>query len=182
MFFTIKLYLHLNCVLMLNWIVWNRATFTKMDLVLNNLQRLIYHKTQPTIYTQLNGFRYCHLILTIQLNNHLLTLIFFVLCLWEYYFQFYIRYISNLGMLESFSLVQFFLLFFSPGWSIWPRQNDCKMKEKGKTTTVVTNWKEYAPGLLKKKVKSLIFDKKKQCEDNLDKLFIICRKWKRYNV
>ena len=48
MFFTIELYLHLNCVLMLNWIVWNRIIFGKMDLALNNLQRLIYHKTQPT--------------------------------------------------------------------------------------------------------------------------------------
>ena len=43
MFFTIKLYLNLNCVLMLNWIVWNRTIFIKMDLVLNNLQRLICH-------------------------------------------------------------------------------------------------------------------------------------------
>ena len=76
MFFTIKLYLHLNCVMMLNWIVWNWTVFhietvltlnwivlcthakrmfeieliiyIKMDLALNNLQRLICHKTQPT--------------------------------------------------------------------------------------------------------------------------------------
>ena len=27
MFLAIKLYLHLNCVLMLNWIVWNRTVF-----------------------------------------------------------------------------------------------------------------------------------------------------------
>ena len=25
--FTIKMYLHLNCILMLNWIVWNRTVF-----------------------------------------------------------------------------------------------------------------------------------------------------------
>ena len=51
MFFTIKLYLHLNCVVTLNWIVWNRTIFIKIDLALNNLQRLICHKTlnnQPT--------------------------------------------------------------------------------------------------------------------------------------
>ena len=48
MFFTIKIYLHLNCVLILNWIVWNRTIFIKMDLALNNLQRLICHKTQTT--------------------------------------------------------------------------------------------------------------------------------------
>ena len=48
MFFIIKLYLLLNCVLMLNWIVWNRTIFIKMDLVLNNLQSLICHKTQTT--------------------------------------------------------------------------------------------------------------------------------------
>ena len=39
---------------MLNWIVWNRTICVKMDLALNNLQRLICHKTQttnqPTIY------------------------------------------------------------------------------------------------------------------------------------
>ena len=48
MFFTIKLYLHLNCILMLNWIVWNITIFMEMDLALNNLQRLICHKTQTT--------------------------------------------------------------------------------------------------------------------------------------
>ena len=46
MFFKIKLYLHLNCVLMLNRIVLNRTIFIKMDLALSNLQRLICHKTQ----------------------------------------------------------------------------------------------------------------------------------------
>ena len=33
---------------MLNWIVWNRTICINMDLVLNNLQQLICHKTQPT--------------------------------------------------------------------------------------------------------------------------------------
>ena len=35
---------------MLNWIVWNRTDYLykKIDLALNNLQRLICHKTQPT--------------------------------------------------------------------------------------------------------------------------------------
>ena len=34
---------------MLNWIVLNRTDYLhKMDLALNNLQRLIYHKTQQT--------------------------------------------------------------------------------------------------------------------------------------
>ena len=34
---------------MLNWIVRNRTDYLyKNDLVLNNLQRLICHKTQPT--------------------------------------------------------------------------------------------------------------------------------------
>ena len=34
------------CVLMLNCIVWNRTISLKIDLALNNLQRLICHKTQ----------------------------------------------------------------------------------------------------------------------------------------
>ena len=34
---------------MLNWIVWNRTVYLyKIDLALNNIQRLICHKTQPT--------------------------------------------------------------------------------------------------------------------------------------
>ena len=33
---------------MLNWIVWNRTICIKMNLALNNIQRLIYHKTQTT--------------------------------------------------------------------------------------------------------------------------------------
>ena len=48
MFFTIKLYLPLNCLLILNWIVWNRTICIKIDLALNNLQRLTCHKTQTT--------------------------------------------------------------------------------------------------------------------------------------
>ena len=48
MFFTIKLYLYLICVLVLNWIVWNWIIFIKMDLALNSLQRFICHKTQTT--------------------------------------------------------------------------------------------------------------------------------------
>ena len=41
--------IELNCVLMLNWIVWNRTVYLyKMDLALNNLRKLICHKTQPT--------------------------------------------------------------------------------------------------------------------------------------
>ena len=46
-----KLYLHLNCVRMLNGIVWNRTIFIKIDLALNNLQSLICHKTQTTNQT-----------------------------------------------------------------------------------------------------------------------------------
>ena len=32
---------------MLNWIVWNRTIHIKIDLGLNNLQRLICNETQP---------------------------------------------------------------------------------------------------------------------------------------
>ena len=55
MFFTIKLYLHLSC--------YSRKTelfeidliiYIKLDLALNNLQRLICHKTQPTKKLDLN--------------------------------------------------------------------------------------------------------------------------------
>ena len=33
---------------MLNWIAWNRTVYLKMDLALNNLQRLICHKHKQT--------------------------------------------------------------------------------------------------------------------------------------
>ena len=64
MFFTIKLYLHLNCLIILNWIVWNRTIFIKMDLALNNLQRLICHKTQTT-----NQQIYFYIKYTVVLHN-----------------------------------------------------------------------------------------------------------------
>ena len=39
----------IETVLRLNWIVWNKTDFCiKIDLGLNNLQRLICHKTQTT--------------------------------------------------------------------------------------------------------------------------------------
>ena len=46
-----------NSVLMLNWIVWNRTVFIciKMHLPLNNLQRLICHKIQPTNQKHIPG-------------------------------------------------------------------------------------------------------------------------------
>ena len=41
MFLTIKPYLHLNCMLMLNWIIWNRTVSTlKLYLHLNELLHL----------------------------------------------------------------------------------------------------------------------------------------------
>ena len=36
MFFIIKLYLHLNCVIMLNWIVWNGTVFDIETLLTQN--------------------------------------------------------------------------------------------------------------------------------------------------
>ena len=43
----------MHTTLILNWIIWNRTVFCiKMDLVLNNLQRLICHKTQPSKQTR----------------------------------------------------------------------------------------------------------------------------------
>ena len=45
-----KCFRQLNYVLMLNWIVLKeQIIYIKMDLVLNNLQRLICHKTQQTV-------------------------------------------------------------------------------------------------------------------------------------
>ena len=46
--------IELNCVLMLNWIVWNRTVYIciKMDLALNNLQWLVGHKTKPNLLTE----------------------------------------------------------------------------------------------------------------------------------
>ena len=43
-----------NCVLMLNWI--ELIVYIKMDLVLNNLQRLICHKTKPNQYSDHTAF------------------------------------------------------------------------------------------------------------------------------
>ena len=44
-----EMFWQLNCVLMLNWIIWNRIDYLyKLNLTLNNLQRLICHKTQTT--------------------------------------------------------------------------------------------------------------------------------------
>ena len=69
-------FLHLNCIFMLNWIVWNRTIFIKMDLALNNLQRLIYHKTQTTNQIWVGGKsdKYCLLSFTF----YILSFIFFI--------------------------------------------------------------------------------------------------------
>ena len=41
---------------MLNWIVWNRTVFmNKMDLALNNLQRLMCHKTKSNLLTNIKN-------------------------------------------------------------------------------------------------------------------------------
>ena len=41
-FFTIKLYLHLNCVLILNWIIWNWTVFD-IETVLTLNWIVVYH-------------------------------------------------------------------------------------------------------------------------------------------
>ena len=48
MFFTIKLYLHLNCVLILNWIVWN-WTVSDIETVLK-LNWIVIYRTVLTFY------------------------------------------------------------------------------------------------------------------------------------
>ena len=56
---------------MLNWIVLNRTDYLhKIDLVLNNLQRLIGHKIQPT--NQPTN----HLIQTIQFSISMQLILF----------------------------------------------------------------------------------------------------------
>ena len=46
--FEIELFWHLNCVLMLYWIVWNRTVcMYKTGFDINNLQWLMCHKTKP---------------------------------------------------------------------------------------------------------------------------------------
>ena len=77
MFLIIKLYLDLNCVLMLNWIVWNWTIFIKMDLALNNLQRLIYHKTQATNEQQNVYFSYSYIIQVIKCMLHICIFVSF---------------------------------------------------------------------------------------------------------
>ena len=60
---------------MLNWIVWNRTIWIKMDLALNNLQRLICHKTQPTIQLHvLYIYIYNLLFLTIIISINIMGL------------------------------------------------------------------------------------------------------------
>ena len=54
-----KRFWQLNYILILNWIVFNRTDYIyiKMDLALNNLQRLISHKTQETNQSESTEFR-----------------------------------------------------------------------------------------------------------------------------
>ena len=51
-----------SCLLMLNWIVWNRTDYLyKKNLALNNLQMLICHKNptnQPTNQVEINKLNY----------------------------------------------------------------------------------------------------------------------------
>ena len=51
--------IELNCTLMINWIVWNRTVYlNKMDLTLNNQQRLMCHKNQTNKIKQTNNTEY----------------------------------------------------------------------------------------------------------------------------
>ena len=97
MFLIIKLYLHLNTVLMLNRIIRYRSIFIKMDLALNNLQRLICHKTQPTNQPAIQR-----------------TIFFFHLLTYLVYFQFFQRLLFSFFLsffLSFFTFSSFFFLF-----------------------------------------------------------------------
>ena len=68
-----KCFWQLNCVLMLNGITWNRTICIKMDLVLNNLQRLICHKIQLT--NQLKALWSCKAKIINTNINHILQFV-----------------------------------------------------------------------------------------------------------
>ena len=50
MFLTIELYLHLNCILMLNWIVWNGTIFD-IETILT-LNWIVIYRTVLTVCKQ----------------------------------------------------------------------------------------------------------------------------------
>ena len=55
---------------MLNWIVFNRTDYLhEMDLALNNLQRLITHKTQQTKPNQTNVYIYIYIYMGIFIES-----------------------------------------------------------------------------------------------------------------
>ena len=55
------LFWQFNCVLMLNWIVWNRADYLHINgFGVKKLQRLICHKIQPTNQPTNQRYIYSH--------------------------------------------------------------------------------------------------------------------------
>ena len=69
--FTIKLYLHLNCVPMQNWIAWNRTIFIKMDLALKT--NIGWYAIKPKQPTQRNRELRIILVWTPYTHTHTLT-------------------------------------------------------------------------------------------------------------
>ena len=75
MFFATKVYLHLNCVLMLYWIVWNGTVFD-IETVLS-LNWIVIYKTVLTFYCvnkksvlMLTWICWIRTVLTIKLCTH----------------------------------------------------------------------------------------------------------------
>ena len=69
-----------------NWIVWNRIDYLqKMDLVLNNLQRLICHKAQPTNFLKKMSFNKNFIKVNVIINSCKFNLIFLQLFLKIYH-------------------------------------------------------------------------------------------------
>ena len=73
---------------MLNWIVLNRTDyFHKMDLALNNLQKLICHKTQQT-KPYVSQSIYLSIYLSLFLSIHLWLCLSLFICISIYFFPF----------------------------------------------------------------------------------------------
>ena len=90
---------------MLNWIVWNRTICIKMDLALNNLQRLICHKlwpiNQPTILfhsifmfsgkvlVSIYLFIFFHFLSVVSQNGKIHQTTSLLFCDYYYYYYYY---------------------------------------------------------------------------------------------
>ena len=129
MFLKIKLFTHTK----LNSLNWKLTICIKMDLALNNLQRLICYKTQPTNYLYFLLDFLCKCQLFFYHNNLIFSDVLKVVT-WSRWQAWMTKWLIRKPLTSIFKIIGFLSNQYQKGSTLWP----CPVNEEKETTPYIS--------------------------------------------